>query len=52
MSTSPRIPEDASEAELKALVAEALDAILAIEWCDGRLRVSIKGAGQPEPVRV
>ena len=51
MSTSPRIPDDASEEDLERLVAEALDAILTVEWHEGQLHLSIAPAKKSQAAR-
>jgi hypothetical protein len=44
MNDSSPIPDDTSEEDLRRLVAEALDAILTVEWHEGRLHLRLATA--------
>jgi hypothetical protein len=48
METSPEKPED----DLETLVAEALDAVLTVEWHAGRLRLSVTPPAAPQSNRI
>ena len=44
MNDSSPIPDDTSEQDFRRLIAEALDAILTVEWHEGRLHLSLATA--------
>jgi hypothetical protein len=52
MNTSPRIPDDATDRDLETLVAEALDAVLTVEWHEGRLRLRVTPPAKPHSGRI
>jgi len=52
MNTSPRIPDEATDRDLETLVAEALTAVLTVEWHAGRLRLSVTPPAAPQSNRI
>jgi hypothetical protein len=52
VETSSRVGDEASLRELEALLAEALDSVLTVSWCEGRLRISVTPAKRPQGNRV
>ena len=52
VTSSPRVPDEASLQEFKVRLAEALEAVLTVSWCDGRLRLSVATGKRPQGDRV
>jgi hypothetical protein len=52
METGPETPAEATDTDLETLVAEALNAVLTVEWHAGRLRLSVTPPPAPQSNRI